>query len=211
MSARKKTFKIILTGATGAAGLSILRSAIADSAISHITVISRRDIPSSIPSLDKVTRIAHNDFSSYPPDVLSKLAGHDALVWALGTNSMGKSEAEYSRITRDFPVAALRALDEAGVRGEDGVLRMVYLSVDGADTNGKSRALYEKVKGLAEKDLTTYGSKSSSLQVYNIQPAYFPSDPADIATTRSMLRRIVEGTLGSLLIALVPSKTIPVE
>ncbi|THH06863.1 hypothetical protein EW145_g3785 [Phellinidium pouzarii] len=211
MSARDKTFKIILTGATGAAGLSILRSAIADPAISHITVISRRDIPSSIPSLDKVTRIAHNDFSSYPPDVLSKLAGHDALVWALGISSMGKSEAEYMRITRDFPVAALRALDEAGVRGEDGVLRMVYLSGEGADTNGKSRVMFGKVKGLAEKDLTTYGSKSSSLQVYNIRPAYFPTHPADAATARSMVSRIVEGILGPIVLTLLPSKSIPVE
>lgn len=56
------------------------------------------------------------------------------------------SEAEYTRLTHDFPLAALKALDDANVRGEDGTFRFVYFSGEGADQEEKTRMLFGRVK-----------------------------------------------------------------
>ncbi|KAH8115883.1 hypothetical protein DFH11DRAFT_1506864 [Phellopilus nigrolimitatus] len=206
--------KLILTGATGAAGLEILRTAIADPAVSQITVLSRRALPSSIPPSNKVVHIPHTDFASYPPELLARLAGHGACIWALGVSQRGMDEEAYTYITHDYPLAALQALDEAGVRGADGQLRFVYFSGAGADAEGKSRFLFGRVKGLAEKDLSAYVSSSTSpspssqtsLHVFNLRPGYFfPSNLEDAAALRSRGARALHIIMRPFLRAVMPS------
>lgn len=132
---------------TSSAGLEVLRTAIADSTISKITVLSRRAIPDSIPASEKVTRIEHSEFTSYPPELLSRLEGHGACIWALGKSSSGMNEQEYTRLTYDYPMAALKAFAKSpGIRGEDGKFRFVYFSGDGAKPDGKGGALFARVK-----------------------------------------------------------------
>ncbi|KAI5119070.1 hypothetical protein M0805_005488 [Coniferiporia weirii] len=204
--------KLILTGATGAAGLEILRTAIADSGISKITVLSRRALPPSVPPSDKVTFIQHTDFTSYSPDLLEKLKGYGACVWALGVSQRGMQEDVYTRITYDYPVSTLKALGEAGVRGEDGKMRFVFVSGEGADPSEKSRFLFGRVKGRAEKDLAGYAASSSSgLEVVVMRPGYFfPSNPIDAATIRGRGARMLDSVAGSFYRTLVPSLSIKI-
>ena len=128
------------------AGLDVVRAAIADPAISGITVLSRKPLPETIPKSEKITQISHSDFSSYPPELVKQLEGHGACVWALGKSQSGMSEADYTKLTHDFPVTAFKALNEAKVRGEDGTFRFVYISGEGADQEEKSRMLFARVK-----------------------------------------------------------------
>ncbi|EJD05628.1 uncharacterized protein FOMMEDRAFT_103763 [Fomitiporia mediterranea MF3/22] len=204
--------QIILTGATGAAGLEVLRTAIADTSITKISVLSRRPLPDSIPQSDKVSFIKHTDFTTYPPEVLKSLEGHGACVWALGKTSAGMNEADYTTLTYDYPMAAIKAFDSAGIRGEDGKLRFVYFSGEGAKPDGNGGALFARVKGRAEKDLAAYAAGSTAVQVYNIRPGYFfPSNPKDAATVRNGGARIMDKVLGPTLNFALSSMYIKIE
>ena len=164
------------------AGIEALRFALSDPAITHVTVLSRRPLPPSIPpqayadpttvpdysnstssssyppytptpdevaklGTHKLTVIQHSDFTSYPPAVVDKIKDHGGCVWALGGSTKGLDEATYTKMTHDFPVAALNALKDAGVKGEEGKpFRFVYISGEGADRTEKSMFLFGRVK-----------------------------------------------------------------
>lgn len=157
------------------AGLEALRFALSDPAITHVTVLSRRPLPPTIPAqayadpsaapantsyppynptqdeistlgTQKLTVIEHADFTSYPPTVVDKIKDHGGCVWALGRSTKGVEEAEYVKLTHDYPVAALKALKEAGVGSEEKPFRFVYISGEGADRTEKSMFLFGRVK-----------------------------------------------------------------
>lgn len=129
-----------------AAGLEVLRAAIADPAISRVTVLSRRPLPVSIPTSPKAHVITHEDFSSYPADLISKVADHDACIWALGKSSNGMSETDYTQLTHDWPMAAITALKDGGVGSAEKPFRFVYFSGEGADQTEKSMAMFGRIK-----------------------------------------------------------------
>lgn len=128
------------------AGLEVVRAALLDPAVSRITVLTRKPLPPTIPSSDKITQILHSDFLSYPPDLVRQLEGHGACVWAQGKSAVGMSEADYTRLTHDFPLAAFKVFDDAKVRGEDGTFRFVYISGESVDQEEKSRMMFSRVK-----------------------------------------------------------------
>ena len=74
---------VILTGCTGTAGSAVLARCIASSAISKVSVLSRRSVKQA-EGVDKVNVIIHNDFSAYSESVLEQLKGAVGCVWALG-------------------------------------------------------------------------------------------------------------------------------
>lgn len=156
---------ILLTGATGRVGAGILALALQSPTISHITILSRRPVRLAEQS-PKATVILHEDFSSYPPDLVSKLSGITGCIWAQGVSSVGISEEEYVKITHDYPLAAAKAL--AG-KGEDKV-NFVYISGEGVNWTGKGQ-LYSRIKGRAEQSLIQLSQKETrNLSVYSVRP-----------------------------------------
>jgi uncharacterized protein YbjT (DUF2867 family) len=79
--------KIILTGATGLVGGAALRYYISRPDITSIVVITRRAIEPEFQDNPKVTVIIHEDFESYPSDLLEKLKGAVACIWYYYQNS----------------------------------------------------------------------------------------------------------------------------
>ncbi|KAF9012086.1 hypothetical protein BDZ89DRAFT_1077507 [Hymenopellis radicata] len=158
--------KLLLSGATGAAGSQILRSALADPDVTKITILSRRPLPSwlPVPSADKPTDvIVLPDFQQYPADVQKKLADHDACIWALGCSSLGMSEADYTRVTYDYVVSAVSALREGGIAQSQTAspFRFVFISGEGADPDKTNIQMFGRVKGRTEKYLTTLPAESN--------------------------------------------------
>jgi len=153
---------ILLTGATGHAGSGILAVALRSPAISHITIISRRPV-SLAANNPKATVIIHQDFSSYPPDLLAKLHGITSCVWAQGISSVGISEDEYVRVTHDFPVAAAKAF--ASLDDHDRSFKFVYISGEGVNWTSKGQ-LYARIKGRAEQSLVSL----PNLNVFCVRP-----------------------------------------
>jgi uncharacterized protein YbjT (DUF2867 family) len=73
--------KVIVAGATGLAGQGIARAALEDERISKVLIITRRAAAKDIESNPKSEVILHQDFSTYPEDLLKKLEGAEACLW----------------------------------------------------------------------------------------------------------------------------------
>lgn len=135
------------------AGLNIYRAALADPEVTSITLIQRRQMPSwaALPpnAADKTTSIIHTDFETYSTEIASKPVHHDACIWALGKTVRGMSEAEYTQLTHDYPMAFVKALRDAGVekdRKDDEPFRFVYVSGEMADPAEKSLLMWANIK-----------------------------------------------------------------
>ena len=117
---------LILTGATGLVGASVLDSMLAQEGISRISILSRRPVKMA-EGHKKATVILHNDFMKYDQPLLDKLKDAHGCVWALGIsqNAVNKEcvmavhshaavqadcrARQYFEITHDYPLAAARA------------------------------------------------------------------------------------------------------
>lgn len=133
-----------------AAGLATYRAALNDPDVEHITLLTRRAVPSwaKLPpnAAEKTEVVLHSDFKTYPPDLAARLASHDAFIWALGKSSAGMSEEEYTELTLGYTLAAARALKDAGAGSAEKPFRFVYISGELADPTGESRKMGARVK-----------------------------------------------------------------
>lgn len=156
---------IILTGATGSAGSAILAYALQSPSISRISVLSRRPVKMA-ENEPKANVIIHKDYESYPQEVLDQLKGATGCIWAQGISSAGMNEANYSKITVDYPAAAAKAFSTLGDK-----MNFVYMSGEGADTNEKTYMMFGRIKGRSENNLLAVAKEHQSLNIYNIRPA----------------------------------------
>ena len=78
---------LILTGATGLVGSSVLDAMLKSKDITKISILSRRPVPLAEKN-PKVNTIIHKDFSNYEPHVLEQLQGANGVVWALGISQL---------------------------------------------------------------------------------------------------------------------------
>ncbi|KAG9785625.1 hypothetical protein KCU88_g2414, partial [Aureobasidium melanogenum] len=114
---------LILTGATGLVGSSVLSHILSlptGGNITRLSILTRNPAipllanppPPGTPSANRTTEIEviqHGDFARWPPDLLARLEGADACIWALGVSQMDVDRETYVRITRDFAIEAARA------------------------------------------------------------------------------------------------------
>ena len=137
--------RLLVTGATGATGSAVVHRALADPRIASVTAVSRRPLDRSHSRLSVALL---SDFTDWAP-LATELATTDACIWALGVSQTQVSdEAEYTRITRDYALAAARALSAANPRAS-----FLFVSGQGADPSMKSRTLFARVKGETENEL----------------------------------------------------------
>lgn len=201
-------------GVTGAAGIQIFRQAVLDAAITNITVLSRRALPSwmDIPENDKTEVIVLKDFLDYPSDLPARLAGHDACIWALGKSSVGLSDEEYTRITYDYTTHFVNSLQEAGTKDKTGEpFRFVFVSGEGADPSGKSNVKFARIKGMTEKALFDL-PPSSNINTSVMRPGYFfPSKASDRENIRSRTARSMDCLMTPIMKTILPSMYMPVE
>jgi len=134
--------RVVLFGATGMIGQGVLRECLRDPRVWRVLAIGRAR---SAVSHEKLEQLAHSDLLDYTP-IADRLVGADACFFCLGITSAGLREAEYRRITVDFAVAAAEALLKASPR-----IRMCFVSGTGADSTERSRTMWARVKGRAEK------------------------------------------------------------
>ncbi|CCM03997.1 uncharacterized protein FIBRA_06154 [Fibroporia radiculosa] len=176
---------LILTVST-VAGLAIYRAALADPVINHITLLTRRPVPSwaSPPpdAANKTTTILHNNFLSYPQEVARRLAENDACIWALGKTSSGMNEQEYTKITHGYTLAAAQALKDASAGDGEGrsaqkpfrFVFIVFISSELADPAAASyMPMFTRVKGKTEKDLADLCNGAQHMKVHILRPGYF--------------------------------------
>ncbi len=135
---------VILFGASGMIGQGVLRECLLDGEVESVLSIGRGATGQRHPNLRE---LEHRDFLDYS-DVEEELAGFDACFFCLGVSSAGMTEDNYRRVTYDFTLAAARTL--ARLNPE---MTFVYVSGLGADSTGRGRSMWARVKGETENAL----------------------------------------------------------
>lgn len=149
---------LVVFGGTGNVGRGVLAAAASDARVTRVLALQRKPVD---PPLPKVTHVAVTDFGDLAAheDAFRDVSG---VVFALGVSqSAVGSEAEYRRITIEFPLEAARRLADASPGAA-----FVYVSGAGADPSGRSRFLFGRVKGEAETKLAAM----PGLRVVNARP-----------------------------------------
>ncbi|KIV95079.1 hypothetical protein PV10_02777 [Exophiala mesophila] len=201
---------LILTGGTGLVGLSVISHILslpagktaASQTISKLTILTRNTSiplleptpPKGTPTANKVTQIEvlkHDDFNTYSDDLLSKLKGADACIWALGISQSDVDKETYVRITKDYALAAAEAFGKLKATNSttttststpskpeaDGTaskFKFIYVSGEGATlTPGRFTPIFGRVKGETEAALLAMSKSPAfekSLSVYSVRP-----------------------------------------
>ncbi|MEP6635364.1 MAG: epimerase [Acidobacteriota bacterium] len=139
--------KVILFGATGMVGQSVLRECLRDDGVESVLAVGRSSPDQTNPKLSELVRKDMFDFNS----AAAELEGYDVCFFCLGVSVAGMSEADYTRLTYDLTLGWARVM----ARISPG---MTFVYVSGAGTGGKS--MWAQVKGRTEAELLALFSSS---------------------------------------------------
>lgn len=149
--------KVIITGATGMVGEGVLYECLHHPEVEKVLVITRTSCGYSHP---KLTEIKHADFSDVSA-LSDRLTGYNACYFCLGVTSLGKNEAEYTRLTYTLTLNFASTLSSLNPD-----MTFCYISGASTDSTEKGRTMWVRVKGKTENDLMKLPFK----QVYNFRP-----------------------------------------
>lgn len=133
--------KVIVFGATGMVGQGVLRECLLDTGVERVLAVGRRPTGRTEPKLEELVVTDMQDFAP----VADELAGYDACFFCLGVTSVGMTEADYRKVTRDIPAAAARVLVEKNPN-----MTFILVTGRGTDGSGTSSTMWARVKGEAE-------------------------------------------------------------
>lgn len=136
--------RVIIFGATGMVGQSVLRECLLDPAVETVLALGRNATGKRHP---KLRDIVHSNFLDLSA-IEDELAGYDACMFCLGVSSVGMSEERYRAITYDITLGVARTL----VRLNPG-MTFVYVTGMGTDSTEQGRTMWARVKGKTENDL----------------------------------------------------------
>jgi len=151
--------RVILFGATGMIGQSVLTECLKSPIVEEILIVGRRSC--GIKN-DKIKEIIHHNFLDYS-DIENELKAYDACFYCLGVSSVGMSKEKYYNITYNYTVEVGEILSRQNKN-----MSFAFISGAGTDETEKSRVHWARVKGKAENVLRKYPFKSLSL----FRPAY---------------------------------------
>src|SRR5271170_2317501 len=130
---------LLLVGATGLVGQSVVRQALADSRVEKLIAVTRKPLPPQ-PRLENPLV----DFDALPVD--APWWKVDGGICTLGTTlRQAGSHQAFRKVDVDYPLAVAKRLKDNGARS------FAFNSSIGA--NPKSRAFYTRVKGEVEQRL----------------------------------------------------------
>jgi uncharacterized protein YbjT (DUF2867 family) len=157
--------RLVIVGASGMVGGYALRYAFDNPGVGTVTSIGRKSLGLSHP---KLREVLHQDFADCSA-LTEALSGQDAAVFCLGAYTGAVPDAEFRKITVDYPVEFARVL-----RASSPAASFSFLSGSGADPTGRSRMAFARYKGEAENALLAAGFP----HVYIFRPAYiYPVEP----------------------------------
>ena len=150
--------KVLIFGASGMVGQGVLRECVAARDVSEVVAVVRE--PLTAGGAGKVREVVRKDFFDWS-DAPPEFAGVDACFFCLGVSVVGKSEAEYRRVTLDLTMAAARAVLQASPQA-------VFVYVSGSGTDAQGRSMWARVKGQTENELMAMPFRG----VYCFRPGY---------------------------------------
>lgn len=162
--------KVLIFGAAGLAGGSVLKACLAAALVDEVRVFVRR--PLGLQD-NKLHEFIHHDFLDYSgrSDVFT---GMDACLFCLGVSVMQvPDEAEYRRITHDFALAAAQALKKNSPEA-------AFHYISGQGTDLASRMMWARVKAQTEQELI------GMMKAVCWRPSFIDGAPS--ATTPKVIR-----------------------
>jgi uncharacterized protein YbjT (DUF2867 family) len=135
---------VIIFGATGMVGQSVLRECLCDPDICSVMAIGRTV---SGVRHEKLREIVQADLWHYAA-IESELTGFDACFFCLGVSSAGMREAEYAHLTYDLTLAAAGTLCRLNPQ-----MAFIYVSGSGTDSTEQGSSMWARVKGRTENAL----------------------------------------------------------
>jgi len=174
--------RLLLLGATGLVGSTVLRQALADQAVSEVVAPTRRPLVSQ----NKLVNPVDSCLDELAPRV--KSWNVDAVVCALGTTkAKAGSQKAFRYVDYTLPLVFAKAAHIAGVE--------TFALVSAIGASASSMFFYAKTKGEVERDIQKIGFRSLTI-----------CRPSIIAGERSEMR-IAEGAV--LAISRVLAPTLP--
>lgn len=155
---------VILTGSTGMVGEGVLNECLNSDFVGSILVINRKPCGYTHP---KLKEILHADFMDVSA-LKNEMTGYDTCLFCLGVTSLGKSEAEYTRLTYDLTIGFAKVFASC-----ETAKTFCYISGAGTDSTEKGRIAWARVKGKTENTLKTLGFE----KVYNFRPGMLKPTP----------------------------------
>ncbi|MFE5642452.1 NAD-dependent epimerase/dehydratase family protein [Rhodococcus sp. NPDC056516] len=161
--------KVIVFGATGMVGNSVLLECLDDPRIGTVVTVGRNSCGSTAP---KIVDIVHRDLLDYSA-IEADLIGADACFFCLGVSSAGMNEADYTHITGDITLAAATTLSRLNPQ-----MVFVYVSGESADSTETSKTMWKRVRGATENALLTL-----PLTTYILRPGFIRPRPGSPSKT----------------------------
>jgi uncharacterized protein YbjT (DUF2867 family) len=153
--------KVIIFGATGIVGRGVLHTSLQAPDVEQVLAVVRTPTGVSDPKL-REARL--DDFADLTP-IENELVGYDACFYCLGVSSVGLSEAAYTTISYDYPVAAARTL--AKINPD-----MTFVYVSGGGTNTNSRQMWARVKARTENAVIATFRNGYAFRLGMVQPTF---------------------------------------
>jgi uncharacterized protein YbjT (DUF2867 family) len=154
--------KVLIFGASGSAGGSVLRACFSSPAVSEVRAITRRSLRFSS---KKLRLFIHNDYLDYT-QAEEAFADVDACLFCLGVSATQVSEEEYRKITHDFALAAANMLQINSPTA-------AFHFISGKGTSMNSRFMWARVKAQTERDLMTL------VNAVFWRPAFIDGEPSN--------------------------------
>jgi hypothetical protein len=141
--------------------VGVLRECLRDDRVTEIVSVQRSPSGTTNPKLREIIR---KDFFDYR-DLRDDFRGAKACFFCLGTTAVGKSEAEYHRLTFDLTMAAARTLAEVNPG-----MTFCFVTGVGTDSTERGRVMWARVKGKTENALLALPLDAYMLRPGFIQP-----------------------------------------
>jgi uncharacterized protein YbjT (DUF2867 family) len=170
--------KVILFGATGMVGQGVLRECLRDPNVAEVVSVVRAPTGRTNPKLREIVHENFSDFSSLSVD-------GDACFWCLGVSVAGMSEADYTRITHDYTLAAAKVLARP-------TMTIIFVSAAGVEGN----AMWARVKRRTEVELAELPFKA----LYIFRPGLIR--PLHGIRSRTRLYNVLYPILSPLMLAI---------
>ncbi len=156
--------RVIITGASGYVGEGVLLECLAHAAVEQVLVVGRKSCGRQHP---KLKELLVKDFFSLD-GVAEQLRGYDGCFYCAGVSSIGKNEADFTRLTYDTTIAFAKAVHAASPQAT-----FTYVSGGGTDSTEKGKLMWARVKGRTENDLARMGFA----QQFNFRPGIMTITP----------------------------------
>ncbi|KAF1834144.1 hypothetical protein BDW02DRAFT_352065 [Decorospora gaudefroyi] len=162
--------KILIVGATGSIGSTILQYCLRRPEITQVVAITRRPIPSPSPSSSehdaaKLSHVLIPDFGALdavPDSTWVQLADADALIWAMGTYDLNED------VNLNYPLAFQERI-ATRLRRDGKTARFRFILLGGAFTEtNQSRRLFllwdqRRMKGLLQAKTLKFAEDRSEM------------------------------------------------